>query len=141
MVDLIELDRYNPQTFAMEKEMAAGKKRSTVSKILSLQILVIFVIVTGFYIADGWSNALSPLLGGFVAFVPNVYLAIRMARTAGQPAQKIVRSFYAGESGKLILTAMLFYMIFQVPDIKLLPLLITYMATLSIFWFALLMRD
>lgn len=121
--------------------MTAGKKLSTVSKILSLQILVILVITSGFYLAGGWPDAISPILGGIAAFIPNVYLAIRMAKTAGQPAQKIVRSFYAGESGKLILTAMLFYMIFQVPGIKLLPLLITYIATLSIFWFALLMRD
>jgi ATP synthase protein I len=121
--------------------MTAEKKLSTVSKILALQVLVIFVITTGFYIAGGWSKALSPLLGGVAAFIPNVYLAIRMASTAGQPAQKIVRSFYAGESGKLILTGMLFYMIFQIPGIELLPLLAAYAATLSIFWFALLIRD
>lgn len=121
--------------------MTAEKKLSTVSKILSLQILVILVITTGFYLAGGWSKAISPLLGGFAAFIPNVYLAIRIARTTGQPAQKIVRSFYAGESGKLILTGMLFYMIFQIRGIELLPLLTSYVATLSIFWFALLMRD
>jgi ATP synthase protein I len=121
--------------------MTAEKKLSTVSKILALQVLVILVVTSGFYIAGGWIKALSPLLGGFAAFVPNVYLAIRMARTAGQPAQKIVRSFYAGESGKLVLTAMLFYMIFQIPAIELLPLLTGYVATLSIFWFALLIRD
>lgn len=121
--------------------MTAGKKLSTVSKILALQILVILVITSGFYIAGGWPKALSPMLGGVAAFVPNVYLAIRMARAAGQPAQKIVRSFYAGESGKLILTAMLFFMIFQISGIELLPLLAGYVAALSIFWFALLMRD
>lgn len=121
--------------------MTAGKKLSTVSKILSLQILVILLVSAGFYIVGGWSKALSPALGGVAAFIPNVYLAIKMARVAGQPAQKIVRSFYAGESGKLILTALLFYMIFQTPGIELLPLLTGYVAALSIFWFALLMRD
>jgi ATP synthase protein I len=125
----------------MRKEMTAGKKLSTVSKILSLQILVIIVISTGFFIAGGWSKALSPLLGGFAAFVPNVYLAIRMTASLGQPAQKIVRSFYAGETGKLVLTGLLFFLIFQIPGIKLLPLLAGYAATLSVFWFALLMRD
>ena len=121
--------------------MTAEKKLSTVSKILSLQILVILMISTGFFIAGGWSEALSPLLGGCAAFIPNVYLAIRMAASSGQPAQKIVRSFYAGETGKLILTGALFFLIFQIPGIKLLPLLAGYVATLSIFWFALLMRD
>jgi ATP synthase protein I len=125
----------------MRKEMTAEKKLSTVSKILALQILVILAVTSGFYITSGWSKALSPMLGGLAAFIPNVYLAIRMAATAGQPAQKIVRSFYAGESGKLILTGMLFYMIFQIQGIELLPLLTGYVVTLSIFWFALLIRD
>ena len=121
--------------------MTAGKKISTVSKILTLQILVVTLITIGFYIAGGSSKALSPLLGGLAAFVPNLYFALRMARTSGQDAQKIVRSFYAGETGKLILTAMLFFMIFQIPGIELLPLLAGYTAALSIFWFALIMRD
>ncbi len=121
--------------------MTAEKKLSTVSKILTLQVLVILLVTAGFYITGDWSKALSPLLGGFAAFIPNVYLAIRMAKVAGQPAKNIVRSFYAGESGKLLLTAMLFYFIFQLPSIKLLPLLTGYIAALSIFWFALLIRD
>ena len=125
----------------MRKEMTAEKKLSTVSKILSLQMLVILLITIGFYSVGGWSKALSPLLGGFAAFVPNVYLAIRMISVQGQPAHKIVRSFYAGESGKLLLTGVLFYLIFQIPDIALLPLLTGYVAALSIFWFALLLRD
>ncbi|MDQ7091634.1 MAG: ATP synthase subunit I [Methylococcales bacterium] len=121
--------------------MAAKKKISTVSKILRLQITVILVICLGFYLIEGHSKVLSPLLGGIVAFLPNLYLALRMARTTGQDAQKIVRSFYAGESGKLILTAMLFMIVFQLPDIELLPLLATYVAVLSVFWFALIIRD
>jgi ATP synthase protein I len=141
LLDLIAGAGYNQLHFVMRKDMTAEKKLSTVSKILSLQILMIFLVSTGFYIAGGWPKALSPLLGGFAAFVPNVYFAIRMAASAGQPAQKIVRSFYAGETGKLLLTAALFFLIFQIPGIKLLPLLAGYVATLSIFWFALLMRD
>jgi ATP synthase protein I len=104
-------------------------------------MLTTLFITGGFYLLGGWPKALSPLLGGVAAFIPNLYLALRMAMVAGQPAQKIVRSFYAGESGKLILTAMLFYMIFQIPNIELLPLLTGYVAALSIFWFALLIRD
>ncbi len=125
----------------MEGEMTAEKKQSTVSKILTLQILIIIVVSAGFYIAGGSLKALSPLLGGLTAFIPNLYLALRMARTTGQDAQKIVRSFYAGETGKLVLTAMLFFMIFQIPNIELLPLLAGYVSALSIFWFALIMRD
>ncbi|MGZ8190633.1 MAG: ATP synthase subunit I [Methylococcaceae bacterium] len=116
------------------------RKLSTVSKILSAQILVIMIIAAGFVVAGGWQKALSPFLGGVAAFIPNLYFALRISRSAGQEARKIVRSFYAGESGKLLLTAALFAGILQIPNIEILPLLVGYIAALSVFWFALLMR-
>lgn len=94
----------------------------------------------GFAVALGWQKALSPALGGVAAFIPNLYFALRIYKSAGQEAKKIVRSFYAGESGKLLLTAALFIMIFQIPTIEILPLLFGYVTALSVFWFALLMR-
>lgn len=116
------------------------RKLSTVSKILSYQVLIIVLTIAGFAVVGGWQKALSPALGGIAAFIPNLYFSIRIYRSAGQPAQKIVRSFYAGESGKLLLTAALFIIIFQLPNIEILPLLTGYLAALSVFWFALLMR-
>lgn len=115
-------------------------KRTTVSKIISYQILMIVLMTAGFALAGGRLYALSAALGGAAAFIPNLYFALRVYRSAGQEARKIVRSFYAGESGKLLLTAALFFMIFQLPNIEILPLLAVYVAALSVFWFALLMR-
>ncbi len=118
----------------------ADRGFSTVSKILSYQVLIIIIMALGFAIAQGWQKALSPALGGIAAFIPNLYFALRIYKTAGQDAKKIVRSFYAGESGKLLLTAAMFIMIFQIPTIEILPLLSGYVTALSVFWFALLMR-
>ena len=116
------------------------RKRSTVSKVISYQILVIIIMTAGFALIGARSYALSAALGGAAAFIPNLYFALRVRKSAGQEARKIVRSFYAGESGKLLLTAALFFMIFQLPNIEILPLLSVYIAALSVFWFALLMR-
>ncbi len=121
--------------------MLAERKISIISKILTLQVLVIVTIIFGIYLIGDQSTLLSAFYGGVAAFVPNLYMALRMMRTSKQDAQKIVRSFYAGESGKLLLTGMLFFMIFQISTIQLLPLLATYVAALSVFWFALIMRD
>jgi ATP synthase protein I len=118
----------------------ADRKDSTVVKILSYQVLIILIITAGFVIKGDKQQALSAMLGGVAAFVPNLYFALRIHRSAGQEARKIVNSFYAGESGKLLLTAALFMMIFQISNIQILPLLIGYIAALSVFWFALLMR-
>lgn len=118
----------------------AARNSSAISKIISYQILVIIIMTAGFALAKGEVGALSAVLGGAAAFIPNLYFALRVYRSAGQEARKIVRSFYAGESGKLLLTAALFFMIFQLPNIEILPLLAVYVAALSVFWFALLMR-
>lgn len=117
------------------------KRLSLVNKILLLQFLVTILVSGIFALAKGYAEALNPLLGGLTAFVPNLYFALRVSRSYHQEPKKIVNSFYAGESGKLILTAALFMLVFQFPNIKLLPLLTGYVAVLSIFWIALLLRD
>lgn len=114
---------------------------STVSKVLRLQLLVIILVTTGFALAKGWLFAISPLVGGFAAFLPNLYFAFRIKSSQGQEARNIVRAFYVGESGKLLLTAILFMLIFQLPDVKILPLMTGYVSVLSIFWFALVIRE
>ena len=117
-----------------------SRKYSTVSKILSYQLLIILIITAGLAVYGGMHYAMSSALGGVAAFVPNLYFALRIHKAAGLPARKVMNSFYAGESGKLILTAALFVIIFKVPNITILPLLIGYITALSVFWFALLMR-
>lgn len=116
------------------------RKLSTVSKILSYQILVIMIMATGFAVAGEGQKAFSSILGGITAFIPNLYLALRLYKSTGLDARKIVNAFYAGEAGKLLLTAALFVIVFQLPNLQILPLLAGYIAVLSVFWFALLMR-
>lgn len=116
-----------------------SRKYSTVVKVLGYQILIILIMTVGFAMKDE-QQSLSAVLGGMAAFVPNLYFSLWIQRSSGQEARKILNSFYVGESGKLLLTAVLFVMIFQVPNIQILPLLISYVAALSVFWFALLMR-
>lgn len=117
-----------------------SRNYSTFSKILGYQILIILIITVGFGFAGGWQQGLSSALGGMAAFVPNLYFALRIVKSSGQPARKMVNSFYAGESGKLLLTGALFIMIFKVQNIEILPLLVGYITALSVFWFALLIR-
>jgi ATP synthase protein I len=122
------------------ESQVTGRKDSTVSKILGYQFLIILIITAGFAFAGGRQQGLSSALGGMAAFFPNLYFALRINRSSGKPARRIVNSFYAGESGKLLLTAALFIIIFKIPNIEILPLLVGYIAALSVFWFALLMR-
>ncbi|MEQ1543605.1 ATP synthase subunit I [Methyloglobulus sp.] len=117
----------------------AARGSSTVAKILGYQVLIITVVSLGFGVG-GWQKAFSATIGGFAAFIPNLYFALRVAGSAEQDARKVLRSFYVGESVKLLLTVALFMLIFQIPNIEILPLMAGYIAALSVFWFALLMQ-
>jgi ATP synthase protein I len=89
---------------------------------------------------SGGSEAKSCILGGLAAFVPNFFFGIRIYKSLGRQPKEMLNAFYIGEAGKFLLTLVLFVVIFQLPDIKILPLLVSYVAALSVFWFALLMR-
>ena len=119
--------------------MTGGYTR-TVAKILAYQLLVIAVVSTAFFMLGGWHKSLSSLIGGLAAFVPNMYFAYRLAVARNHDPGKVLRSFYVGESVKLLLTAALFILIFQIPNIEIFPLLAGFAAALSVFWFALLLR-
>jgi ATP synthase protein I len=58
-------------------------------------------------------TAYSILLGGFISIVPNGYFAWKAFRYRGaRNTPLIVKSFYAGETGKLIMTGVLFAAVF-----------------------------
>jgi ATP synthase protein I len=61
-----------------------------------------------------WSPAagFSVLLGGMAAVVPNTFLAARLLSPRGESARALMRSAWFGEIGKLLLTAVMFGVIF-----------------------------
>ena len=119
--------------------MAEKSDFSTVKKILIMQIVVIFCMTIGFLALYGRSYMISSILGGVVAFLPNLYFACRIFLVKREDARKIVRSFYSGESMKMLLTGALFAVVFQVPGVQIFPLMICFIAVLSVFWLALIL--
>lgn len=117
--------------------MAVGNSFSTVGRVLYAQVLMATIVASGFLLMGGWKFALSPLLGGGVALIPNLYFAYKVYLARHQDAPDIIKAFYTGETVKLILTAALFVMVLQIPSVNFLTLLIGYIAVLSVFWFAL----
>ena len=116
------------------------QKFSVVNKILAGQALIIMLVIVGFFFLGNDISVKSALYGGLAALIPNWYFARKINKHKGEDARKVVRSFYAGESGKLIITAIIFALIFQDPKIDILAVLIAYIAALTVFWFALLIR-
>ena len=64
---------------------------------------------------QGQVVAVSALLGGLTAVIPNAFLAARLLRPrADESAAATMRSAWLGELGKIALTALLFGVIFAV---------------------------
>lgn len=115
-------------------------KLSVFAKVIVGQICIILFAIIAFYFLGNELSAKSAFYGGIAALIPNVYFARKVSQHKGQEAKKVVQSFYAGESGKLIMTAILFAVIFQDPRLDVIAMLMVYMSALTVFWFALLIR-
>ncbi|MBS7598623.1 F0F1 ATP synthase subunit I [Pseudomonas sp. RC2C2] len=83
--------------------------RWAVFPVLLAQCVVFLLATLALWQWHGAVSGYSALCGGLIAWLPNVYFAWKAFRyTGARAAQAIVKSFYAGEAGKLILTAVLF---------------------------------
>lgn len=122
--------------------MRGGRLFLTVRRVLQFQALTMVVVSALALLAGGAAEARSALLGGLVGFLPNAYFAVKFGRSdPGKSAKEVVRTFYLGESIKLIITALLFIFVFQLPGIVFMPLFIGFLSVIMVFWFALLLPN
>ncbi len=78
--------------------------------------------------------AKAALYGGCVAILPTLYLALRVYfRGEDRRPEDVPGSFYRGEAGKFVLTALMFLFGVQFFGEHFLPLLCTYMACIAAF--------
>ena len=119
--------------------MAEKSSYSTIKKILIMQASVIVIVSLGFFVFSTKIMAVSSVLGGLTAFLPNLYFAYRISLAKEGSAKQIVQSFYSGESRKVLMTCALFAVVFQVPKVQFFPLMACFVAVLSVFWLALIL--
>lgn len=81
-------------------------------KLYTLQTGILLVICAGLLWIDT-VTAYSALLGGLISIAPNSYFARQVFRFRGAAAARhIARAFYQGETGKFLLTATAFAVVF-----------------------------
>ncbi|SDI57775.1 F0F1 ATP synthase subunit I [Pseudomonas panipatensis] len=112
--------------------------RQPAFRLLLVQLVVLLFGAAALWFIRGSVAGYSGLLGGLIAWLPNVYFARKAFRYSGaRSAQMIVRSFYAGEAGKLVLTAVLFALAFAgVKPLEPLALFGIYLLALLVSWCA-----
>ena len=121
--------------------MAVRRFFGVVRWILLAQISTVLLAGVLVWMMAGWLAAGSAAVGGLIALLPNLYFSLKFGlRDDRRTAKEVVSRFYSAEVTKLILTAGLFMAVFQLPGIRVAPLIGGYMTTLTVFWFALLVR-
>ena len=119
--------------------MGPTSYRSTAIRILLAQTLVTVIAALGLYLWSGPHGAISALTGGMICVISGAYLALKMFKVdSDKPPVQWVRAFYVGEAVKLVLTALLFLIAIVYLKVNILIVILTYMAALSMYWFALL---
>lgn len=89
-------------------------KKTEVFRFVFFQFLAACVITVIIYIANSELSAYSFFLGAIASVIPSAYMAIRVfGGKKVRPAQEIAKSFYKGEAGKLIITALMMSLIFS----------------------------
>jgi len=112
---------------------------NAIYRIILVQISVTIVIALLIWILQGKLAAISAFIGGAIGFLTGLIYAKKMFAPKGSDAKKIIRAHYSAEAFKLVFTILLFSLVFtQFKDVRALPLFIGYVATLIVYWAALI---
>nr|WP_256478901.1 ATP synthase subunit I [Legionella sp. 27cVA30] len=105
--------------------------------------LGITLIIAGFCLLFfGKNSAFSALLGGLVSALPNIYFARKLFKYHGaRAAKQIVNSFYKAEALKIVLSVILFALVFIFVNVVPIIFFATYIVAQMVFWFAPLIID
>lgn len=106
------------------------------------QLGVTVIIAAALMATLGRPAAYAALVGGLVGVVPNYYLALRLLRRRGSAsAEAALRHIYVGELIKVAFTAAMFVIAIVVLNANFLIVVLTYIATVAVNWFAFLVAD
>ncbi len=117
--------------------MRRTRKRLRVVKLILIgQFLAMILVGAVGFMQAGQVAGVSAWLGGLIAWVPNIYFALRAFKYHGaRVAQKIVHSFYAGAFGKYILTMAMFAIVFiKVRPLNALALFTGFVLVMAMYW-------
>ncbi|WP_242602195.1 F0F1 ATP synthase subunit I [Legionella nagasakiensis] len=86
---------------------------------------------------SGGTAALSAVMGGLISALPNAYFARKLFRCQGaRAAKQIVNNLYKGEALKIILSMILFSLVFVFFKVVPTAFFAAYIVTQMVFWFA-----
>lgn len=87
--------------------------------VVGTQAIVSLMLPILIWFAAGKSAAVVALAGGWIATTGNLYFAYQAFRYAGARASRdMMRAFYRGEAGKMVIVMLLFLLAFQFESVR-----------------------
>lgn len=112
MTGILPLGSLDRGSAADRPTTGATIARPPLARLYALQTGLLLLLSAGLLWLDA-VTAYSVLLGGLISIAPNGYFARQVFRYRGaRAARHIARGFYLGESGKFLLTATAFAIVF-----------------------------
>lgn len=120
-----------------------GNGPGLAARVLSAQLGVTVALALAFWGMGGVTPGYSALLGGLACVIPNAFLALRLAAPRRDPGPVgLLRAAWIGELGKLVLTVLMFGIVFtQVEPLAAGPLFVAFIGAQLVTLTGLLMRD
>lgn len=117
-----------PETLAKPGRVVATRMLVTQGVIIIICTLLAWIFFNNHFV-------LSVLFGGLAALLPNIMFAIFAFRYAGaSQIKRVYQSMKTGSKIKLMLTIVIFLLIFRWPDVQVVPLLGTFVITMFSQW-------
>jgi ATP synthase protein I len=101
------------------------------------QMTVAFCVAVLIWLFWGFSSGVSAFAGGLTCVIPNGFFAWRFfGATGALAAKQIVRGMYRAEMIKLLLTGLLFLVVFTYLPVDVLPYFVGFLLAQFAGWFA-----
>ncbi len=115
--------------------MKADKKWQILNKLVRYQGGFVLMMTLVFYFAAGKKSAISAFLGGMVCVLPQFAFVLQAFKHQGARfAREIVKNFYKAEAFKIILSIVLFAIVFIIFDISPMAFFLTFIAAQAMQW-------
>lgn len=111
------------------------------TRIARYQLLIAVVLATLWWLFSGHMPGFAALVGGLIGAALTLYTGVHAFAGRSADPQDMLRRFMRAQARKWVLAIVLFALAFKgLPD-HALPLMTSFVATLAVYWFALLWDD
>ncbi|WP_394204977.1 ATP synthase subunit I [Shewanella waksmanii] len=118
-------------------KVLARRGRWSAYKLVLMQAVMAGGVSIVFFAVWGAQYGLSAIAGGAIAVLPNfVFATLAFSYTGASSAGKVMKTFYWGEAVKLLLTIVMFSLVFINMQVVFMPLFVCYTLALIVHWTA-----